>query len=357
MKTKITMKINRILPAFLLLLLVGFSCNKGIDPITEVKPKPDAAEPSLQILFPLDGKIVRSDQEVSTLIIKLVAEDDVELKSVVIQLDGAEIASYTTFKDYRRAMIECPYTNLTDGEHSLHVSVSDLAGSTVEKTIHFKKVTMPVYIPMAGETLYLSFEENLLDGITGESMNQNGSPSYVEGKVGSAYAGATDAYITTASALVAKPEFSLAFWYQPNQVPDRAGIVAISPTGDDRKVGFRLFREGNDVNQNLGLNIGISTDEVWVNPFYTFAPANQWMHIAITISLSEIKIYVDGQIVKEVEIENPIDWAGCPGLTIASGAPNFTYWEHFSDLSLYDEMHFFSRPITAAEVQSLMGSK
>jgi hypothetical protein len=44
-------------------------------------------------------------------------------------------------------------------------------------------------------------------------------------------------------------------------------------------------------------------------------------------------------------------------MTLGSGMPNFIYWEHFSDLSLYDELHMFNRAITAAEVQALYEEK
>ncbi|KAF0129539.1 MAG: hypothetical protein FD155_2462 [Bacteroidetes bacterium] len=351
------MKIIKYLFASALILLIAVSCNKGIDPIEEVAPKPDASDPTLQILYPIEGKIVRSDQEVATIVIKLVAVDDVELKSVIVHLDGAEIASYTTFKDYRRALIEYPYTNLTDGDHTLRVIATDLAGKTIEKTLNFKKVTVPVYNPLEGETLYLPFEESLIDGISGETLSLTGTANYVEGKSGTAFVGAPDSYITMPSAGIATPEFSVAFWYAANAEPARAGVIAISPEGDDRKVGFRLLREGNATEQKLGLNFGIGTTEIWMNPFVTFAPEGQWMHVAITISSTKATIYVDGLVVAETEIATPLDWTGCPSMTISSGVPNFAYWEHFSDQSSYDEMHFFSRAISAAEVQGLMGSK
>lgn len=351
------MKIVKILTIVTFLIAMGFSCNKGIDPITEVAPKQDAADPTLSIKYPIDGKIVRSDQEVATVVFKVEAVDDVELKSVVLFYDDAELVTFNSFKDYRRAMIEYPFTNLTDGNHTLKAVATDLKGNTVEQSVSFKKVTVPVYNPMEGETLYLPFEESLLDGITGESLTLTGTATYEEGKSGTAFRGAPDTYISMESASVATPEFSVAFWYQPNPEPARAGVIAISPVGDDRKVGFRLLREGNATEQKIGLNFGIGTTEVWMNPFVTFAPTGQWMHIAITISSTHATIYVDGQVVAETDIETPLDWTGCPGMTISSGTPNFTYWEHFSDQSLYDEMHFFSRAINAAEVQGLMGSK
>jgi len=113
------MKIVKILTIVTFVIAMGFSCNKGIDPITEVAPKQDAADPTLSIKYPIDGKIVRSDQEVATVVFKVEAVDDVELKSVVLFYDDAELVTFNSFKDYRRAMIEYPFTNLTDGNHTL----------------------------------------------------------------------------------------------------------------------------------------------------------------------------------------------------------------------------------------------
>jgi hypothetical protein len=79
------------------------------------------------------------------------------------------------------------------------------------------------------------------------------------------------------------------------------------------------------------------------------------MHIAISISTTKATIYVDGVIAPmTAEVETTgVDWTGCDGLSIGSGMPNFIYWEHKSDLSLYDEIHFFKKGLTAAEVLSI----
>jgi hypothetical protein len=89
-----------------------------------------------------------------------------------------------------------------------------------------------------------------------------------------------------------------------------------------------------------------------MNPFITVPTDEDWMHIAISISTTLAVVYVNGEVAMETELESGIDWTGCSSLTIASGEPNFVYWEHFSDNSLYDEIHLFTRAITAAEVQS-----
>jgi hypothetical protein len=44
-------------------------------------------------------------------------------------------------------------------------------------------------------------------------------------------------------------------------------------------------------------------------------------------------------------------------MTIGSGAPNFIYWDHLSDRSQYDEMHFFTRTLTAEEIQNFYAVK
>lgn len=351
------MKIITHLLGYVFITLMMISCNKGIDPITEVAPKPDQSAPEVNITFPVEGKVVRSSDEVATVTFKLIAQDDIELKSVVLLLNGSEIASYTSFKDYRRAMINYDYTNMTDGDYVLTVNVTDLTGKTASQTVNFKKVTAPTYNPLAGEVLYLPLDDNYLDLITGNSMEVTGAPTFVEGKTGSAYAGAADAFMSIPATGLLGGEFSVAFWYQLNPTPARGGILAISPVGDSRNFGLRVFRENSGDKQNIGLNFGVTEAEVWMNPFVQIVPEGQWMHIAITISANKATIYVDGQVVLETETTGPIDWAGCTSMTIGSGAPNFTYWEHFSDQSLYDEFHLFTKVLSAAEVLGLMGTK
>jgi len=126
-----------------------------------------------------------------------------------------------------------------------------------------------------------------------------------------------------------------------------------NPDAADRTKGIRMFREINGDNQNIGLNLGIGETEVWMNPFITVPPDQDWMHIAISISATHVTIYVDGAVQMEQDIDAKLDWTSCDLVSIASGEPNFIYWEHFSDLSLYDEMHFFNKAITADEVQTL----
>lgn len=347
------MKINKYITIAALSLTMIWGCEKGIDPITPVTPGADETAPVITHTAPTDGQTVKSADEVAAFTFKFVAEDDIELQSVKMKLDGTEINSITTFTDYRRAVVNYTYNGLEDGDHVFEVTATDLKGKVTTSVVNFKKITVPPYDALANEVLYLPFEDNLFDVISGAEAGKQGSPGFAEGKAGQALAGATDAYITYPSAGLTGAEFSVAFWYKINAVPDRAGILAISAPGDGRTTGFRMFREANGANQNIGLNIGTTSTEVWMNPFVTVPVDQDWIHIAIAISASKTTIYVNGEVVNETDLVSGIDWTGCTSLSLGSGAPNFTYWNHFSDLSLYDELHVIQRAITQEEVTKL----
>ena len=146
-----------------------------------------------------------------------------------------------------------------------------------------------------------------------------------------------------------------------NSTPDRAGILTLSPplidgTDNDLSKGFRFFRENANGMQRFKLNVGTGTDGTWfdggeaadVDP-----TTNEWVNLAFTITGSEATVYIDGQIVKEGDLAG-IDWTGANVLSIMSGAPNFTAWNHLSDESLLDELRIFNRAITQQEIQQIM---
>jgi len=352
------MKVIKYLMIISLLTVFAVACEKGLDPINAVDPGTDEAAPELVINYPVDGKNVLSPDSSATITIEFVATDDFELKSVIIQLDGEEIANLSSFLDYRRANIEYNYHNMLDGDHVITVTASDFTDKSTTQTVSFKKITVPPYEALDGEVLYLSFDGAYLDRITGNAIPVVGAPGYGEGVLGDAYAGATDSYLTYPTEGIVGDEFSVAFWYKLDPEPARGGIIAISRPYEEyndttRFKGFRMLRENAGANQNIGINFGIGAAEVWMNPFITIEPTGEWMHIAVSISATTATIYVDGEVVMEnLALAAPINWKECTSMSIASGEPNFSYWDHFSDLSLYDEMHIFKRAITAEEVQS-----
>lgn len=355
------MKILKYITITLLSMVFAIACKKGIDPISKVDPGPDLSAPVVNITYPIEGTEIRVVEEVTAIKIELNAYDDIELKSIALQLDGNQIATFNSFVDYRQASEEYIYEGLADGDHTVTATATDLAGKTTTVTVHFKKTTP--YVPMEREVFYMPFDGDYSDLVSVTSATQFGTPGFAPGKVKQAYAGAVDSYLTFPTAGMLGAEFSTTFWYKLNGVPARAGILNISnvppvPVADStRRRGFRLARENSGTKQNLFVNYGIGTTEVWVNPFFVATASDEWMHIAITISDSKATFYVNGTVVKEATAAGPINWAGCELMSIGSGKPNFSYWEHFSDLSLMDELRIFNKALSADEVNQIYTMK
>lgn len=354
-------------PIFICSLLAMFAagCEQELDPITEVKPGSDNDDPTVVITYPAPGKSIRLiEGNPNTFNLIVTTEDDIEIASVNFQIDGEDMGSVTEFKDYRRAVVNFPVNDLEDGDHSLLVTVTDKTGKTATATRNFKKTTAPPYTAMEGELLYLPFDGDFADAISGAEPVVNGSPTNVTGKVGDAYQGSSDSYLSfPADEIVKSDNFAVAFWYKLNPTPGRGGLISLSrpvsaPTAqDNRNSGFRMGREPGGDNQNIFANLGNNpadeAGEVWLNPFYSVAPGTDWIHIAVSIEDTVAITYVNAEEVFRASLETPIDWTGVTTLTIGSGMPNWIYWDHESDASLYDEMHFFNRPLTVEEIIEL----
>jgi hypothetical protein len=347
---------NIIIPA--VLIVFAAACNKGIDPIAYVNPGPDAASPVVTINYPVEGTAIQVPEAVTSINIRVEVTDDIELKSASVKIDGTEIVSYSTFKDYRRLVAEYLYTNLTNGTHTLTVTGTDLENKSTTTTVHFEK--KPPYTPQYdGEVFYMPFDGDYMEKITFVEATKVGTPGFT-GQANAfkglnAYKGAVDSYLTFPTTGLTSGEFSAAFWYKVNGSPDRSGILNSSPTGEDRTKGFRLFREGSTSSQRIKLNVGTGSGETWNDGDVIVAPGTEWVHIAFTVSASKCVIYINGALAAEAANTGPLDWTGCSVIGIGSGAPNFTYWNHGADLSSYDELRMFNKALTQAEIQALIG--
>lgn len=216
------------------------------------------------------------------------------------------------------------------------------------------------YTPKDGETLFAEFNNKYyLNSITGAPAVKVGNSSLGDPKVGEhSYMGATDAYITyPVKGLFGANGLTVAFWYKVNAAPNRSGLVVVgnpSISGDDgRKYGFRLFREGSGSSQTIKLNAGIGTGESW-NDGGALTVDNNWVYITLTISATESKIYFNGVLQRTSTFTSPVNFTGCVDFLIGSGGPTFSYWDHKSDSSLYDEIRVFNKVLTQAEIVSLM---
>lgn len=355
------------LPALIFLFLVG--CNEGIDPISRVDPGPDQTAPIINIQYPTEGTILQVFETVTSIDIKFEVTDDIELSSVKVDIDGNEIANYASvdFPDYRRFLGEMTYDNVTDGPHVLTVTGTDLDGKTTAVSVNFEK-EKPYEAKYAGEVLYMPFDGDYIDLVSVTRPTVVGSPKFAgESVVGTnAYAGAEGSYLTFPTDGLLGDEFSAVFWMKVNAVPDRAGILVAGPEDtanpaaqNDRTKGFRFFRENAGGMQRFKLNVGRGDADTWfdggaaadVDP-----TTNEWVHLAFTISASEAAVYINGQPVKQ-DVFTGVDWTDVEVLSIMSGAPHFTGWNHLSDQSYMDELRLFDRALSQGDILGIISDE
>jgi hypothetical protein len=343
-------------------LFIAAACQDGyIDDIQPVQPGADESAPAITMTYPLEGTLIRVREDVTAIDVRFTVTDDIEIANIVVELNGEQIAQFNDFLDYRKAVTTFAYDEVATGEHTLSVTATDVAGKSTTQSVNFEKVApyQPIY---EGELFYMPFDGENTELVSITNPTRVGDPGFNNaGKKGSAYAGATDGYLTFPTNGLTNPEFSASFWYKLNAVPDRAGILVIGPPGptnNNRTGGFRLFRENAGGKQRITLNVGNGTADSWFNSdaAYHFDPSySEWIHVAFTISDSECVLYINGEVAAKGEFTG-ISWADCDILSIGSGAPRFSEWGHLSDLSLIDELRIFNKVLTPAEVQTIIGA-
>lgn len=334
---------------------IAVSCYEGIDPITRIEPGADLTAPVITIKSPAEGYQIKVPDIVSSVTIDFEATDDIELKSVSVKINGTVIASFAEFRDYRRLVSQVVFNNVVNGSHVLEITATDLEGKTTTARRNFEKVS-PYTKKYDGEIFYMPFDGDYMEMISFQTATKVGTPGFAgQGILGdNSYKGAKDAYLTFPVQGLKSNEFSAAFWYKVNASPDRAGILSVGARPEDRKQGFRLFREGSAASQVIKLNVGTGAGESW-NDGGTINPANgEWVHIALTISQNRTVIYFNGAEIRGADMATPIDWTGCESLVIGAGGPTFSYWNHLSDNSFMDELRFFNKALSQSEIQQII---
>ena len=88
---------------------------------------------------------------------------------------------------------------------------------------------------------------------------------------------------------------------------------------NNRKGGFRLFRENAGGKQRIKLNVGNGTKDTWVDGGAAAdidPTVSDWVQIAFTISATEATVYINGEVAKQVTIDGGVDWTDCDILSI-----------------------------------------
>lgn len=348
---------------FIALFFVVSACKDGyIDELQSVAPGTDADAPVVTVAYPLEGTLIRVTEDVTPIDIQFTVTDDIEIKDITVQLNGTSIATFSDFVDFRKAIQEFTYENLTNGEHTLSIIATDVSGKSTTRTVNFEKVEpyRPIY---DGEVFYMPFDGDNVELVTIRAATRVGNPGFASsGRVGSAYAGATDSYLTIPTAGLTNPDFSAVFWYKLNAVPDRGGLLTISPahtSNNLRTSGFRVFRENVGGKQRITLNVGNGSADSWFNsdaPYHLDPAGGQWVHVAFSITNGEAVLYINGEVASQGSFSG-ISWAGTEIMSIGSGAPNFSEWGHHSDLSNIDELRIFDKVLSQAEIQAIIDAE
>lgn len=349
------------------ILFIVVACDRGIDPISKVEPGPDEEAPVVVLEYPNEGTAIRVKEDVIPIDIEFEVRDDIEIESIRIELDGNQIAEMTEFKDYRRVVDTYTYDELTNGEHTLTITATDMSGKSTSESVTFEKIE-PYETQYDGEVLYMPFDGNLMELVSITRATEEGNLSFADGNVGQAFEGAADSYVTFPTPTFASgdslttDEFSATFWYNMSTSVTKAGILVISPPGTiERQQGVRLWREGDASSQGVTLHVGSGDNagpddpkENWIGGS-SLSSDRGWVHVAITISPNSAAVYFDGVEQVKADLSAPIDWTGCNILSIGSGAPRFIDWDHLSDVgSLYDELRIYNKALSQEEIQTIM---
>ncbi len=353
---------NKLVMVVLSLFVLNACEQSYIDGISRVDPGADESAPQVKVNFPPEGYELQTNEAVASINIDFEVKDDIEIASITLQMDGTEIASFSEFPDYRVALKQYTYDNVTTGSHILSVVATDIEGKTTTLNRTFSKA--PPYVPQFdGEIFYMPFNSEFRDMVSLTDATVVGMPGFGDGiQRGSGYQGAANSYLTFPSAGLAQgDEFSASFWLKIDASDTRAGILNIAPANpsgpSDKPSGFGFIREGSPTNQKFLLLVGNGSNASWFNPG---APAtidptvkNGWIHFAISISATEVAFYMDGVQVSKGDFTG-IDWSNVGDLSIMSGDPNYSGWNHKTEKGGMDELRLFNKALSQEEVQTIM---
>lgn len=358
-------KINKYFLGLFSLVLLLASCDyDNIDPLTKVDPGADAGSPEVNINYPNEGTTIQVPEAVASINIRFEVVDDIEVDMIEVMVNGNQVATFDEFLDYRIVNKQVSFDNVTNGEHTLTINATDIAGNTTSKTVNFSKE--PPYTPKyAGEFFYMPFDGDFTELVNIYMADETGSPAVSS----EAYLG-TGTYEGTSESYIDVPlnqedlgsEFSGAFWYKVNtDEANRAGILVAGAEGSgeaqSRQQGFRLFREGSAEEQRIKLNVGTGTGESWNDGGIIDVTNNEWVHIAFSITPTETVLYINGMPVNTGAPTAAIDWTGVEQLTVGAGGETFSYWDHKSDIgSNIDELRLFNTALAQEDIQQLINA-
>jgi len=149
------------------------------------------------------------------------------------------------------------------------------------------------------------------------------------------------------------PSFTYCAWVKATSHPTNDSVTKIISIGDEPYTqNLCLFN-----NYSSGLNgwgfYGANQDGTTSNCDFGLLPTpNTWYYIAITRSNTSIKLYINGNLVRETPINNRIAIYGV-GMKSAIIGASTDLNQNFN--GTIDDVHIYNRELTATEITSLYG--
>lgn len=138
-------------------------------------------------------------------------------------------------------------------------------------------------------------------------------------------------------------EFTLSAWVYPTENRQWAPVIAkTDPSGH----GYALFAGG----EVAGLPEGVISYHESVDSYVFGAkglPLNTWSHLAVTSDRSKLRLYVNGELVRELEGDDVQATSGAP---LQIGGDTASGWEGYFGGKL-DEPRLYARALSAAEIK------
>lgn len=372
------MKIVNYISASTLIAILAMACNDGIDPIRRVDPGPDMENPKVEISYPFPGARIQVREQVAPIDIQFKATDDIEIQSISIILDGTEIGKLTSFTDYRRVITPFRYATLANGNHTLTITATDIAGKNTSASTTFEKVE-PYQAKYPGEIFYMPFDGDYLELLSITPATKAGEPVFVDGKRGKAlsFNATNKGYVTYPSDVVSNVNsFSVSFWVNPDLAdPDGNGQVdgIMGLVNFSNVKGFwgnlDWFVENGSKPSGTVIKTHVTNGnggESWVvlNGVPNFF--GQWSHHVMTYNASDRKLryYINGTVMVTVDagwtnelsfkdrgpmVFGTVHFMTNPSLTTGSGAQD---WASYLTGEL-DEIRMFNRALSDTDVQQI----
>ncbi len=296
----------------------------------------DITPPSIAINSPSNGQAFTS----STITVSGSASDDIGLSKVEVKAGTGtwQLASGTT--SWSKAL------TLASGTNTIYVRATDTSGNIRETS-----VTVTYNSIQSDLIAYLNFDEGT--GTIASDSSDNGNngiingATWTTGKLGSAlkFDGVND-YVDLGSGASLKPgNITIMAWVYPQdqsskQMIYEAGHSYSNNQGVSLGMNFNTFGFYKRFNAEFGNGAQLT----FANQNADYVP-NRWYHIATTYDSSQLKLYVDGVLKDNINLNGPISYSSFPARI---GSTSWSVSNIFN--GTIDEVKVYNRSLIAEEI-------